>query len=177
MLFFFLVLGMRAFEMVKVVFEQTQLLISIRSYSPMLSDPPPLLVRYKFEINYPMPMRIKVPISFFVAWKCHWSAVEVSFKCKHPTATATDLWLLTPSLSTVSWSKIALFNNLEMFFYNPFFKFCHHRPILGLRSLTKGLLDTRQWVFHNVTNTQTDGHCDSLTGQPYLWSLITPADM
>ena len=29
----------------------------------------------------------------------------------------------------------------------PFFKWCHHRPKLGTRSSTRGLKDTRKWVF------------------------------
>ena len=47
-----------------------------------------------------------------VLLKCRWSAIEVPLKCQQPTATATDLPLLTPPLSTVGWSKTVLFNNL-----------------------------------------------------------------
>ena len=41
---------------------------------------------------------------------------------------------------------------------NPFFfwKLCHHRPILGIYSLTRGLHDTRRWVFRDLTDTHTD---------------------
>ena len=33
---------------------------------------------------------------------------------------------------------------------------CHHRQILGLCSLTRGLHNLRKWVFRNVTDRQTD---------------------
>ena len=49
-----------------------------------------------------------------VPWNYRGCAIEVPLKCqcKQPTATATDLPLLTPPLSTEGWSKTAPFNNL-----------------------------------------------------------------
>ena len=47
-------------------------------------------------------LTIEVPL------KCHWSSNN-----QQPTATATDVALLTPPLSTVGWFKTARYNNLE----------------------------------------------------------------
>ena len=109
-----------------------------------------------------------------VPWKCHWSAVEMPLKCRcsansqQHTATAIYLPLLTLPLSTVSWSKSA-----QVLFCcgktdpPPFFwKLCHHMPILGIHSLTRGLHNTQKCVFHNITKTQTDGHRNSMTNWP-----------
>ena len=59
-------------------------------------------------------MKMEAPIHFFplgsgvdVPLKCHWSANR-----QQPTATAIDLPLLTPPLSTVGWSKTTSFNHL-----------------------------------------------------------------
>ena len=69
-----------------------------------------------------------------VPLKCHWSSIEMQ------TATATDFPLLTPPLSTIGWSKTVSLNNLgEKRII--FFLLIHHRPILGIHSLTRGLQD------------------------------------
>ena len=124
-----------------------------------------------FAIEVPLKCQgsaVEVPI--LVPWKCHWSAIEVLLNCRwsanrqQPTATATDLPLLTPPLSTVGWSKTAHFNKLGEKRDSPFFwKLCHHRQILGICSLTRGLHVTRKWVFCDITNIHTDGHRDSMT--------------
>ena len=91
-----------------------------------------------------------------VQWKFCGSAVKVPLKCswnansQQPTATATHLPLLTPPLSTVGWPKTVRINNLVNEKDPPF---C---------SLTRGLHDTRKWVFRDVTIIHTDGHCNSM---------------
>ena len=63
-------------------------------------------------------MKMEAPIHLFPPGKWRWSAFEVPLKCRwsanrqQPTATAVDLPLLTPPLSTVGWSKITSFNHL-----------------------------------------------------------------
>ena len=92
------------------------------------------------------------------------SAFEVPLKCKQPTANShSHLPLLNFTLSTVGWSKTGVSSISRKNRPSFFGKFCHHRPILGISSLTRGFHDSRMWVFGDVTNIHTDRHCDSMT--------------
>ena len=48
------------------------------------------------------------------------------------------------------------------------FPLCHHRPILGICSFTRGLHDLRKWIFFAMeqSNKQTD--MKTLTNKPYM---------
>ena len=106
-----------------------------------------------------------------VPWKSRWSAVEVPLKClwsansQQPTATSTHLPKLNPPLSKEGWFKTARINNLWQKLTTFLWKLWHHRPISGLRSLTRGLYNTWKWMLCHVTNIQTYG----LTSQLYDW--------
>ena len=49
-------------------------------------------------------------------------------------------------------SKKILKKRTHFFF---FFQLCHRRPILGIGYLTRGLHDTRKWVFRDGADTQS----------------------
>ena len=101
---------------------------------------------------------------FFSAWKFLWSAIEVSLKCKQPTAIATDLPLLAPQLSTVGWSKTMHLTISEKQTTLNFYSFIPGQ-ILGIHSLNSGLHNILKWMFCDVTDIQTYRQ----TSQLYDW--------
>ena len=112
-------------------------------------------------ISWPMWIEATIHLFFFISFvlnlkkivlsRCRWIAVEVQ-NSQHSTTTARYLPLVTPTLSTVVWSKTVCFTNLWGESRHTFFwKFIHHRPILGKRHLTRSLHNTQKLMFHDGT--------------------------
>ena len=131
-------------------------------------------------------MRIEAMIPFFtlscfgsaveLPWKCRGNPVEVPMKChlsanrQKPTATTMDLYLITPQLSTLGWSKTAHFNDLwQKWPPTLFWKLFHHWPILGICSLTRCLNNTRMLVVRDDTHIHTYIHAYIQTDIVTLW--------
>ena len=86
--------------------------------------------------------------------KCDWSAFEVPLKCKQPSAISHSQ-RPSPANSPTIHSSVH-FNTLQegkkTGHPHPFFwKLCHHRQILEIHSLPRGLHDIWKWVFCDVT--------------------------
>ena len=88
-----------------------------------------------------------------MSWKCCGSAIEGPWKCKHPTDNSHSHRPSTSISPTIHTRLVEnrTFNNLRKYLDPPFFRLCHHRPILRIRSSTRGLWDTRKWMFWHVT--------------------------